>query len=44
MSTKCEAAIGPNYKGLVLFSIITELMALGLMMISTNESRALDAK
>lgn len=39
-----ESATGPNYEGLVLFSISTELMALGLMMISANESRALEAK
>lgn len=43
-STVCESAVGANYEGLVLFSITTELMALGLMMISTNERRALEAK
>lgn len=43
-SIECESAVGPNYEGLVLFSISSELMALGLMMISTNESRALEAK
>lgn len=43
-STECKSATGSNYEGLVLFSISTELMALGLMMMSTNESRALEAK